>query len=195
MFLKGKCCHKNYNTYSNLHTQEVVMATWKNDPDHSHLGFVVRHLMITDINGRFADVDIDVDVPGDNLAEAAFSMTAKAASIDTHVHARDEHLRSADFFDVAQHQDLTFQSTAVRLGADKTGTITGILDIRGVSREVTFAITASDRITNPINNKETQSFSITGEVNRSDFGIGPNIPAAIVGDRVKVAANFEVSPA
>lgn len=170
------------------------MATWKNDPDHSHLGFVVRHLMITDINGRFADVDIDVDVPGDNLGEAAFSMTAKAASIDTHVHARDEHLRSADFFDVAQHQELTFQSTEVRLGADKTGTITGILDMRGVSREVTFAITASDRITNPINNKETQSFSITGEVNRSDFGIGPNIPAAIVSDRVRVAANFEVSP-
>ena len=100
------------------------MATWKNDPDHSHLGFVVRHLMITDINGRFADVDIDVDVPGDNLGEAVFSMTAKAASIDTHVHARDEHLRSADFFDVAQHQELSFQSTGVRLGADKTGTIT-----------------------------------------------------------------------
>ena len=174
--------------------QEVVMATWKNDPDHSHLGFVVRHLMITDINGRFADVDIDVDIPGDNLGEAVFSMTAKAASIDTHVHARDEHLRSPDFFDVTEHQELTFQSTEVRLGPDKTGTITGILDMRGVAREVTFAITASDRITNPINNKETQSFSITGEVNRSDFGIGPNIPAAIVSDRVRVAANFEVSP-
>ena len=95
---------------------------------------------------------------------------------------------------MAQHQELSFQSTGVRLGADKTGTITGILGMRGVSREVTFAIMASDRITNPINNKETQSFSITGEVNRSDFGIGPNIPAAIVSDRVRVAANFEVSP-
>ena len=83
----------------------------------------------------------------------------------------------------------------MRLGADKTGTITGILDMRGISREVTFAITASDRITNPINSKETRSFSIIGEVNRSDFGIGPNIPAAIVSDRVRVAANFEVSPA
>ena len=174
--------------------QEVVMATWKNDPDHSHMGFVVRHLMITDINGRFADVDIDVDVPGDNLGEAVFSMAAKAASIDTHVNARDEHLRSPDFFDVVEHPVLTFQSTEVRLGADKTGTISGILDMHGVSREVTFAIKASDRITNPINNKETQSFSITGEVNRSDFGIGPNIPAAIVSDRVWVAANFEVSP-
>ena len=171
------------------------MVTWKNDPDHSHLGFVVRHLMITDINGRFAAVDIDLEVPGDNLAEAIFSMTAKAASIDTHVNARDEHLRSADFFDVAKHQDMTFQSTAVRLGADKTGTITGVLDMHGVSREVTLAITASDRITNPINNKETQSFSITGELNRSDFGLGPNIPSAIVSDRVRVAANFEVSPA
>ena len=170
------------------------MATWKNDPDHSHLGFVVRHLMITDINGRFADVDIHLDVPGNNLGEAVFSMTAKAASIDTHVHARDEHLRSADFFDVAQHHELTFKSSSVQLGADRTGTITGILDMRGVSREVTFAITASDRITNPFNNKETQSFSITGELNRSDFDLGPNIPAAIVSDRVRVAANFEVSP-
>ena len=170
------------------------MATWKNDPDHSHLGFVVRHLMITDINGRFADVDIDLEVASDDLSGAVFSMTAKAASIDTHVHARDEHLRSADFFDVAQHQELTFKSTSVQLGADRTGTITGILGMRGVSREVTFAITASDRITNPFNNKETQSFSITGELNRSDFGIGPNIPEAIVSDRARVAANFEVSP-
>ena len=171
------------------------MATWKNDPDHSHLGFVVRHLMITDINGRFADMGIDLEVGNSDLSDAVFSMTAKAASIDTHVHARDEHLRTADFFDVANHPALTFKSTAVRLGADKTGTITGILDMHGVTREMTFAITASDRVTNPINNKETQSFSITGELNRSDFGIGTKIPAVIVGDRVRVAANFEVSPA
>ena len=171
------------------------MATWKNDPDHSHLGFVVRHLMITDINGRFADVAIDLETGNDDLSDAVFTMTAKAVSIDTHVHARDEHLRSPDFFDVAQHPEVTFQSSSVRLGPDHTGTITGLLEMRGTSREVTFNITASDRITNPINSKETQSFSITGEVNRSDFGIGPNIPAAIVGDRVKVAANFEVSPA
>lgn len=98
-------------------------------------------------------------------------------------------------FDVAQHPEVTFQSLSVRLGPDHAGTITGLLEMRGTARRVMFNITASDRITNPINNKETQSFSITGEVNRSDFGIGPNIPAAIVGDRVKVAANFEVSPA
>ena len=171
------------------------MATWKNDPDHSHLGFVVKHLMITEINGRFADLSITVQPGGaDGLSGAVFSMTAKAASIDTHVQARDEHLRSADFFDVAQHPDLTFKSTAVRLGADKTGEISGTLTLRGVAKEVTFAIAASDRITNPLNNKETQSFSITGEVKRSDFGLGPNIPAAIVGDRVKVAASFEVWP-
>ena len=67
--------------------------------------------------------------------------------------------------------------------------------IRATLDEARREITASEQITNPINSKETRSFSITGEVNRSDFGIGPNIPAAIVGDRVKVAANFEVSPA
>ena len=170
------------------------MATWKNDLDHSRLGFVARHLMITDIDGRFADFAIDVETGKDDLSDAMFSMTARAASIDTNVEARDEHLRSPDFFDVAQNPELTFQSTAVRLGADRAGTITGLLELHGVSREVTFNITASDRITNPINNKETQSFSITGELNRSDFGLGPNIPAAIVGDRVRVTANFEVSP-
>ena len=69
------------------------MATWKNDPDHSHLGFVVRHLMITDINGRFADVAIDLETAKVDLSDAVFTMTVKAVSIDTHVHARDEHLR------------------------------------------------------------------------------------------------------
>ena len=170
------------------------MATWKNDPDHSHLGFEVKHLMITDINGRFADVDIAIQVGKEDLSDAVFSMTAKAASIDTHVHARDEHLRSADFFDVAQHPELTFRSSAVHAGADNKGSITGTLTMRGVSREVTFSFAASQRITNPMNNKETQSFKVTGELKRSDFGIGTKIPGAIVGDTVRVAANFEASP-
>lgn len=64
------------------------MATWKNDPDHSHLGFVVRHLMITDINGRFADVAIDLETAKDDLSDAVFTMTAKAVSIDTRACAR-----------------------------------------------------------------------------------------------------------
>ena len=93
------------------------MTTWKNDPAHSRLGFVVRHLTITEITGRFAEFTVTAEIGKDDLSDAKFSMAAQTASVDTDVAARDEHLRSPDFFEAAVHPVMTFESSKVGLRA------------------------------------------------------------------------------
>ncbi|SDG04110.1 YceI family protein [Desulfovibrio legallii] len=171
------------------------MSTWKNDPAHSRLGFVARHLGITDIYGRFADAALTVEAAREDLTDAVFTLTAQTAGIDTRVPPRDEHLRSADFFAVGQFPELRFTSSVVHLGPDRTGTVTGALSLHGVTREMTFDLCVSNQVTNPMNQKPTISFKVSGAFKRSDFGIGPSIPAAIVGDVVRVTADMECAPA
>ncbi len=171
------------------------MSTWKNDPAHSRLGFVARHLAITDIYGRFADASLTVETTKPDLTDAVFTLTAQTADIDTRVPPRDNHLRSADFFGVAQFPELRFTSSVVHLGPDRTGTLTGTLSLHGVSKEVTFNLCVREQVTNPMNQKPTLSFQVSGAVKRSDFGVGPGIPVSIVGDVIRVVADMECAPA
>ncbi|GAB1255167.1 MULTISPECIES: YceI family protein [Desulfovibrio] len=170
------------------------MTTWKSDPDHSRLGFVVRHITITDIAGRFAEFTASAQIGKDDLSDATFSMAARVASIDTDVAARDEHLRSADFFEAGTYPEITFASSHVRMDSKGEGKISGALTIHGVTKEVTFSIQASEVVTNPMNNAPTRAFKVWGSVKRSDFGLGTSIPALIVGEEVHVAADVECSP-
>ena len=171
------------------------MTTWKNDPAHSRLGFVVRHLTITEITGRFAEFTVTAEIGKDDLSDAKFSMAAQTASVDTNVAARDEHLRSGDFFEAALHPVITFESSKVRLEGAGEGKISGILNIRGVAKEVTFNFRSSEVVTNPMNKQPTRSFKVWGDIKRKDFGVGEGVPAAIVGETVHVSADAECSPA
>lgn len=170
------------------------MTTWKNDSDHSRLGFIVKHITITDISGRFAEFTASVLIGKDDLSDATFLMAARVASIDTDVAARDEHLRSADFFEAATHPEITFESSQVRVDDKGMGRISGALTIRDVTRDVTFNIQASEVVTNPMNKAPTRAFKIWGSIKRGDFGLGSSIPALIVGEEVHVAADVECSP-
>ena len=170
------------------------MTTWKNDQAHSRLGFVIRHLTITEIAGRFAEFTVTAEIGKDDLSDAKFSMAAQMASIDTDVAARDEHLRSGDFFDVAVHPVLTFESSKVRLEAAGEGKISGTLTIRGVAKDVTFNFRSSEVVNNPMNEKPTRAFKVWGDIKRSDFGVGVGVPAIIVGETVHVSADVECSP-
>ena len=175
--------------------KENTMTTWKNDPAHSRLGFVVRHLTITEITGRFAEFTVTAEIGKDDLSDAKFSMAAQTASVDTDVAARDEHLRSGDFFEAAVHPVMTFESSKVRLEGAGEGKISGLLNIRGVAREVTFNFRSSEVVINPMTKKPTRSFKVWGDIKRKDFGVGVNEPAAMVGEIVHVSADAECSPA
>lgn len=170
------------------------VKTWVNDPAHSRLGFVVKHLTISEIDGRFSDFNVKVTTSKADYSDAKIELTAKVASIDTGVEMRDNHLRSADFFDTDKYPTLLFTSSSLTKGADNKGKLVGQLTFHGITKTVTLDVTYFGTVTNPMNNQETAGFKIEGTIKRSDFLLGPNFPDSVVGDNIKIVANIEFSP-
>lgn len=168
--------------------------TWTNDPAHSRLGFVVKHLTISEIDGRFADFTVKVTTSKADYSDAQIELVAKTTSIDTDIDARDAHLRSADFFDVENYPELVFKSTSLTKVDANHGKLNGELTFHGVSKPVSLDVVYFGSVTNPMNNQETAGFKITGVIKRSDFNLGSNFPDAVVGDDIKIVANVEFSP-
>lgn len=150
-------------------------ADWKIDRTHSSIGFTVRHMMVSKVPGTFAEfagnVVAEPSADGQlDLAKAQVSITVKSASIDTENANRDDHLRSADFFDAANFPELTFVSTKVAPGEGGKFQLVGNLTARGVTKEVTFDCEFNGMITDPRGNLKA-GFSARGSINRQDFGI------------------------
>lgn len=167
---------------------------WKNDPDHSRLGFVVKHLTISQIEGRFDDFNVVVTTTKPDYTDAKIVVTAKVASINTNVTARDNHLRSADFFDAAKYPTLTFKSTSIKRTGKSKGLIYGNLTFHGITRKVVLNAVFYGLVTNPMNKKKTAGFQVTGIIKRADFDLGPKFPEALISQDVKIVANVEFSP-
>lgn len=160
------------------------------DTHHSTVRFVVKHLLINPIHGRIPDVTgtLEWDEATQTLGQVDF--TAKVASIDTGVEKRDEHLRTADFFDVQNHPEAKFVSSAVRsLGKGKFQ-LDGSFTIRGVTKPATLRVRYVGKANDPVMKAEKIVFAAEGEILRKEFGVsyGPN---AIVGDKVKLFVNLE----
>src|SRR4051812_22157259 len=126
-----------------------AVTTWKIDPAHSHVEFAVRHLMISNVRGRFAGVEGTVELNETDPSYAAIDVRIDAATIDTREAQRDAHLRSADFFDVERHPHLTFTATGPVQRSGKTFSLTGDLTIHGVTRPVTLDVTEEGRGADP----------------------------------------------
>jgi polyisoprenoid-binding protein YceI len=175
-------------------TAAAVATTWKIDPSHSHAEFAVRHLMISTVKGRFAEVSGTLTGDEDDLERASIELTIPVAGIDTREDQRDAHLRSADFFDADRHPAITFRSSNIaRSGRDFT--VTGDLTIRGVTRPVTLLVERGGRVRDPWGN-ERLGFSATTRLNRKDFGLHWNqaleTGGVLVGDEVKVTVELEL---
>lgn len=176
------------------YTTQAQVKTWTNDPAHSRLGFVVKHLTISEIDGRFADFNVNVTTSKEDYSDAKIELTAKIATIDTGVDARDQHLLSADFFDAEKFPTLTFKSTSLEKVGENKGKLTGNLTMHGITKPVTLDVTYNGSVVNSMNNKDTAGFKITGTVKRSDFAIGTSFPEFVIGDEIKIVANVEFSP-
>jgi polyisoprenoid-binding protein YceI len=145
---------------------------WAIDPGHAEVGFVGRHFGLTKIRGRFTGVAGEVVIDDDRSASSVV-VTIDTASVSSGDAARDEHLRSADFFDVDRHPTATFRSTAVTMDGP-SATLAGELTIKGVSRPVTLDVDYLGRAHDPWGN-ERSVFSAAGTIDREDWGMTWNM--------------------
>jgi polyisoprenoid-binding protein YceI len=174
----------------------AAAATWEIDTAHSSVGFVTKHLLISKVRGRFREWSGTVVLDDKDLAKSTVNVTIKAASIDTDNGQRDNHLKSADFFDVAKFPEITFKSTKVEKGTTpSTLKVTGDLTIHGVTKPVVLDVSGpSPEFKDPGGNPHV-AFSATTKINRKDFGLNWNkaVEASpVAGEEVAIEIEIEL---
>jgi polyisoprenoid-binding protein YceI len=167
-------------------------GTWDIDPVHSDVSFAVRHMMVSKVRGRFGTFSGEIRT-GEDLFASSVTATIDATSIDTGNEQRDEHIRSADFFDVENHAQWIFRSTGVRAdGADLA--LDGDLTIKGVTRPVSLALEVNGFGPDPYGGTRA-GFSASTTIDRNDFGVDIKVPldggGVVVGEKVQIALEIE----
>ena len=167
-------------------------GTWDIDPVHSDVSFTVRHMMVSKVRGRFGSFSGQI-ATGEEITGSSVTATIDATSIDTNNEQRDNHIRSADFFDVANHPEWTFVSTGVRED-DGDVLLDGELTIKGVTRPVVLALQVEGFGPDPFGGTRA-GFSATTTINRNDFGVDISMPldggGVVVGDNVTINLEIE----
>jgi len=170
----------------------IPTGTWNVDPAHSTVGFGVKHMGIATVRGEFNEFQGTLEI-GDDLSAARVYGTVKAQSVDTGEAQRDEHLRSPDFFDVAQYPEITFESAAIEPLDDDEFRITGNLTIHGVTNEIVLHAEVQGTDTDPWGN-ERVGLEVTGQLSRGDYEMKFNQALGsgnmLVGDKVKLALDI-----
>ena len=165
-------------------------STWKTDPAHSEVDFTIKHMSISNVHGRFGAVDGTLTWDESDPSKSSVTATIDVTGVDTGVAARDNDLKGAKYFDVANHPKATFTSTSVK----KTGSgleVDGNLTIKGVTKPVVLEV---DGPTGPLmgmGKKMHMGFEATTTVNREDFGIGSGMPTTVLGDDVKLTIDLD----
>jgi len=167
----------------------IVAGTWTIDPSHSEVGFTVRHLM-SKVRGQFESFTGTLTT-GETLADTTAEATIDLNSVNTRDAQRDGHLRSADFFDVENHGNMTFRSTSF-----DGSTATGELTIKGVTRTVELDVEFLGTDVDPYGNQKI-GFEATAEISRKDFGVDFNVPLdggkLLVGDKVSIVLSIQAA--
>jgi polyisoprenoid-binding protein YceI len=169
-----------------------VVGTWDIDAAHSTVGFSVRHMMVSKVRGYFREFTGEL-VTAENPADSTVTAAIELTSIDTRQEQRDAHIRSADFFDVDNHPQMTFRSTSVRTdGADWF--VEGDLTLKGITRPVTLALELNGFGADAYGGYRA-GFSAKTEINRNEFGVDIKMPmdggGVVVGDKVTVELEIE----
>jgi polyisoprenoid-binding protein YceI len=179
-------------TSTELQIPGYVAGTWAIDTVHSHVGFVIKHMMVSKVRGHFATFSGQITTAPDPL-DSSVSVSIDATSIDTANQMRDDHIRSADFFEVENHPAITFTSTAVRAEGGEY-VIDGDLTIRGTTRPVTLTVETPEFGPGPQGGTKA-GFSAATEINRSDFGVSYNGPipggGVALGEKVQIVLEVE----
>ena len=172
----------------------VPAGTYSIDPVHSRVGFAVRHLGIATVRGHFGSFEGSFEI-GDELDSAKVYGSVEAASVDTQEQQRDEHLRSADFFDVERFPRIEFESKQIRPLGEDSFEIVGDLTMHGVTREISLSAEILGTESDPWGN-ERVGVEARGELNRKDYGMTFNQVLGsgnvLVSDKVKLVLEASV---
>lgn len=167
-------------------------AKWVLDPTHSELTFKVKHLMISNVKGEFKNFTAEID--NEDFKNGTVKVNIATSSIFTNNTDRDNHLRSADFFDAENHQEMTFESTDFTKVDDDEYKLKGLLTIKGVSKEVLLDVEFGGTNKDPWGNTKA-GFSFNGKINRKDWGLNWNAAletgGVLVSDEVKIGGEVQ----
>jgi polyisoprenoid-binding protein YceI len=172
----------------------MTTKNWNVDSSHSGINFSVRHMVVSKVRGRFTKYDVELSLDSEDLTRSTVQASIDAASIDTGVAQRDEHLRSADFFDTQKYPELRFQSKRIERVDDERYHVVGDLTIRDATRELVLDVEYGGRAKDPWGN-ERVGFVAKATLDRKDFGLGWNqlleTGGVLVGDRIDLDLEIE----
>lgn len=175
--------------------ETATKTKWSIDPTHSEIGFKVKHMMITNVSGSFGSFSADVTTDGDDFEKASIDFTADAASISTGSADRDGHLKSPEFFDIEKFPQLKFKATKIEKKGDDEYALTGELTIKDVTKPVTLKVEAGGIGKDPWGN-EKAGFTISGKINRTDFGLTWNAAletgGVLVSEEVRLSGEVQL---
>jgi polyisoprenoid-binding protein YceI len=170
--------------------------SWQLDTVHTHVGFSVKHMMVTTVRGQFRQYRGTLKIDPTDFARSAFEGEIDVASIDTGNADRDTHLRTNDFFDVANHPKILFKSKRVVPKGDGEYNVDGELTIRGVTKAMTLDVEFHGTSKNPYG-RTVAGLSVRGTINRKDFGVNFNAlletGGVAVGEKVKLEVDVEAT--
>ncbi len=169
--------------------------SWQIDPNHSHIQFSVRHLMISTVRGRFDRFTGTIEGDEQNPTGSRVEVQIEAASVDTRNPQRDSDLRSANFLDADNYPYITFKSTRIEQADASHGRMVGDLTIRGITREVVLDVEYAGQAKTPWGTTSA-GFSATTKINRKDWGLTYNVAletgGVMVGDQITVDIELEL---
>lgn len=174
----------------------MSQARWAVDASHSSIDFSVKHMMIAKVKGTFHNFEAVIEANPEDLTTARINFSVDLASVDTRNTDRDNHLRSADFFDVENMPKMTFEAKQITSTDSTEYDVIGDLTLHGVTRMEKFAVTFEGAGKDPWGNEKV-GFSATGAINRSDYGLTYNAAletgGILIGDEVKITIEIEAS--
>lgn len=171
-----------------------TLTRWGIDTTHSEITFKVKHLVISTVTGKFKEFDASIETDNEDFEDANITFEAVIDSIDTGNDDRDNHLKSDDFFNAAEHPKLTFQSTSFKKTGDGEYKLIGDLTIRGTTKSVELDAEYGGTVVDPYGNTKA-GFEVSGKINRKEFGLKWNAVteagSVVVSDEVKLNLNVQ----
>ncbi|WP_069130101.1 YceI family protein [Rhodohalobacter halophilus] len=171
-----------------------TLTKWTIDPSHSEITFKVKHLVISTVTGKFKEFDAAIESDNDDFENAEISFEAAIDSIETGNEDRDNHLKSDDFFNAADHPKMTFKSTSFKKVGDGEYKLIGDLTIRGNSKQIELDVEYGGTVVDPYGQTKA-GFEVSGKINRKEFGLTwsavTEAGSVVVSDEVKLNLNVQ----